>query len=92
MTVIQNKITPKEWKQYVIQQMYRRGFTRKERDLVNMVFASDLRDAEPGEVASFFDRVRPGISEQEVQDMISTLRDKNSPASRSARLQLHPEK
>ena len=59
---------------------------------MNMVFASDLRDAEPGEVASFFDRVRPGISEQEVQDMISTLRDKNSPASRSARLQLQPEK
>lgn len=92
MIVITQKITQKEWKQYVQQQMYQKGFTKKERGVVDMVFNSDLHDAEQGEIASFFEHIKPGISEKELKDTMSALRDKNSSESRSARLQLHPEK
>ena len=51
---INQKITQKEWKDYVENQMYHHGFTPKERAHVNAAFSSDMRDAEHRETAGFF--------------------------------------
>lgn len=92
MTVIPQKITQKEWRQYIEQQLYLHGFTKRERDVIRAAFDSDLHDAEYGEIASFFEHVKLGITEEELRSTIAALRDKNSALSKGSKLQLSSEK
>ena len=91
MTVMP-KITEREWRKYVEQEMYRLGFTLKERQAIRAAFEGDLHDAEYGEKASFFEHVKPGISEEELKATMNELRDKNSVISRGLKIQLDEEK
>ncbi|MEK7488072.1 MAG: hypothetical protein AAB598_02000 [Patescibacteria group bacterium] len=89
---INQKITQKEWKDYVENQMYHHGFTPKERAHVNAAFSGDMRDAEHGETAGFLGHVKPGITSNELADAMAMLKDEHSDFSKNAKLRLHPEK
>lgn len=86
---IQQKITQKEWTKYVENEMYRAGFTEHERDAVRAAFAGELSDTSAGELPGFFGgTIRPGITEDELQATMATLRDGNSAFSKSMRFPL----
>ena len=89
---INQKITQKEWKQYVENQMYHHGFTQHERDQVRAAFGDHVNDVEHGETAGFFGHVRPGITADELASTMATLRDERSAFSKSMKVRLHPEK
>lgn len=89
---IQQKITQKEWKQYVENQMYHYNFTQIERDQVRAAFAGDLGDTENGEAAGLFGQIRPGITEGELTSTMAMLRDPHSSFSKSMRIHLSEEK
>lgn len=91
---IPDKITEKEWKQYVEQQMVHHGFTQRERDVVRSAFDSDLHDVEYGEQAPFLGlgQVRPGITADELKNTMNGLKDAHSALSKGAKLHLSPER
>jgi len=87
-----DKITPKEWRRYVVQQMHSKGFSTNERNVVSAAFNSDLNDAERGESSSFFGSVTPGISENELKTIMDELRNPNSVTNKGAKLNLSDNK
>ena len=89
---IRQKITQKEWGQYVENQMYHHGFTQAQRDQIGAAFAGDIRDTESGETAGFLGHVRPGITADELKNTMAMLRDESSDFSRSMKFRLRPEK
>lgn len=89
---VTQKITQKEWRQFVEQRLANNSFSRMERDAIRSCFHNSLQDVDYGERRPFFGQPQPGITAEEVKDIMSSLRDRNSDLSRSMKVRLSPEK
>lgn len=91
------RITQKEYQQYIEQQMVANGFSRKERNTVRAAFDASLHHEDWQEyaerVGSFFGQAqRPGITESELEETMSELRDPHSPLSQSVKVPVRKDK
>jgi len=83
------KITQKEWDNYVKPQLYSSGFTLQEREAIDRAFSQHLRDVDIEDKRPFLGEAPKGISEKELQETMAELRDKNSVISKDSQVRLY---
>ena len=86
---IPKKITVKEFEGYVDQQMVSRRITEFERNAIKSAFSSDLKDVDVEERRPFMGKPTPGITEKELNETMSALRDPHSVISKNSKARLH---
>ena len=83
------KITVKEFENFVDQQMVSQRITEFERNAVKSAFSSDLKDVDTEERRPFLGKPLPGITEKELQETMTALRDPHSVVSKNSKARLH---
>ena len=89
--MVEQKITIKEWMDFIDKRMYQEGFTRNEREAVKAAFSSSLKDVDKEDKRPLFGNPVPGINVKEGAETMKDLRDRNSDLSRGLDVRLYEQ-